>query len=302
MAKIIFEFNTQKILIQCKITDSLKNICQSFANKINYDINKLIFLYGGKKLNVEKTFNQMANSLDIEKKEMNVLVYELNDNNDKIDEDKDKDNESQEFKNEVEKIKEKLNFILNKYLGDRKYVKDKIINWKDAIMKECESLFSIYYDEYIIFSNLMIYDISESKLKYQGLYNAYDYKTYFFVIFKTKYIKASILIVFYSKNKNRNKQEITEVLELIQTKFLNLAECREYDIFMEKYYQMFKNEFDELLSPYKKNLFFYYRISNNYYTFIADFKIFNLNKDNYFLSKIIKTDNCNLYIVLAKPQ
>jgi len=47
MAKVIFDYNNQKIEIQCQVSDSLSKICQTFGSKINYDINKLIFLYAG---------------------------------------------------------------------------------------------------------------------------------------------------------------------------------------------------------------------------------------------------------------
>ena len=50
-------------------------------------------------------------------------------------------------------MKDKLNSILDKYLGDRKYVKDKIDNWRDAIMKESEFMFMQYKDKYKFFCN-----------------------------------------------------------------------------------------------------------------------------------------------------
>ena len=79
MAKVIFDYNNQKIEIQCQISDSLSKICEAFGSKINYDINKLIFLYAGEKLNLQKTFKEQANSFDLSKKEMNVLAYKIED-------------------------------------------------------------------------------------------------------------------------------------------------------------------------------------------------------------------------------
>ena len=102
MAKVIFDYNNQKIEIQCKIEDSLSKICQTFGSKINYDINKLIFLYAGEKLNLQKTFKEQANSFDASKKEMNVLAYKIED-----DETKQIENKSDldpKFEEEVEKI------------------------------------------------------------------------------------------------------------------------------------------------------------------------------------------------------
>ena len=79
MAKVIFNYNNQKIEVQCKISDSLSKICQTFGSKIDYDINKLIFLYAGEKLDLQKTFKEQANSFDITKKVMNVLAYKIED-------------------------------------------------------------------------------------------------------------------------------------------------------------------------------------------------------------------------------
>ena len=100
---------------------------------------------------MELSFEKQANSIDIDKKEMNVLVNELNQIND--DNSGQKNNEDKEFEKEIETMKDKLNSILDKYLGERKYVKDKIDNWRDAIMKESEFMFIQYKDKYKFFCN-----------------------------------------------------------------------------------------------------------------------------------------------------
>ena len=45
---------------------------------------------------------------------------------------------------EINLLKEKINTILSKYLEDRKYIKNKVDNWRDAILKDCEKLFTNY--------------------------------------------------------------------------------------------------------------------------------------------------------------
>ena len=105
MAKVIFDYNNQKIEVQCKISDSLSKICQTFASKIDYDINKLIFLYAGEKLDLQKTFKEQANSFDINKKVMNVLAYKIEDEKTKKIENK--SDIDPKFEEEVEKIKDK---------------------------------------------------------------------------------------------------------------------------------------------------------------------------------------------------
>ena len=46
----------------------MKDICLKFSFKINIDITSLYFLYGGEKINLNLTFEQLANSIDKNKK------------------------------------------------------------------------------------------------------------------------------------------------------------------------------------------------------------------------------------------
>ena len=74
-ALVIFTFENVDLTIQCSKNDKMRYICQKYATKINKNINSLIFLYGGSKLNLESTFDEQANSLDRNYKKMKVLVY-----------------------------------------------------------------------------------------------------------------------------------------------------------------------------------------------------------------------------------
>ena len=53
MAEVIFNYNGINTIIQCKIEDKMKDICEKLCLKIEIDINKLIFVYGGLLLNLE---------------------------------------------------------------------------------------------------------------------------------------------------------------------------------------------------------------------------------------------------------
>ena len=77
MANVIFTFNANDITIQCENTEKMSEICQKFVNKIEFDINKLIFLYGGNLINKELTLHNQASKIDKERNKMNVLVYEI---------------------------------------------------------------------------------------------------------------------------------------------------------------------------------------------------------------------------------
>ena len=74
-AKIIFNLDGIDITIQCSIEDKIKDICQKFGTKIESNINSLLFLYGGNQINMELKFKEQANLMDIDRKEMKVLVY-----------------------------------------------------------------------------------------------------------------------------------------------------------------------------------------------------------------------------------
>ena len=141
------------------------------------------------------------------------------------------------------------------------------------------------------------------KLRFSNTKNAFGAENKLKVKFDSNDISAKITVDFFSKNnKKRKKIDKKDFFEKIQTNFLNLAECRTHDIFSEKYLESFEKEFGELIGPYKRDLFYYYQVSNNYYHFSSDFKIFNPEKDDYYLSKIINTDECTLVIILGKKQ
>ena len=74
-AKVIFQLEGVNFTVQCSIKDKMKDICQKFAIKVEKNINSLVFLYGGNQLNFNLNFENMANSLDKERKEMQILVY-----------------------------------------------------------------------------------------------------------------------------------------------------------------------------------------------------------------------------------
>ena len=80
MAEVIFKYNGIDTLIQCKIEDKFKEITKKFCNKIEIDINDLIFIYEGEILNLELEFKEVANQIDKENKKMNISVYDKDPN------------------------------------------------------------------------------------------------------------------------------------------------------------------------------------------------------------------------------
>ena len=74
-ANTIFTLEGVSLTIQCTENDIMKDICQKYANKIERNINSLVFLYGGNRINFESKFKEQANSIDRDNKKMSVLVY-----------------------------------------------------------------------------------------------------------------------------------------------------------------------------------------------------------------------------------
>ena len=72
-ANVIFTLDGVPISIQCNENDVMKDICQKYANKIQRNINTLIFLYGGNELNYNLKFKDVITIK--ESKEMKILVH-----------------------------------------------------------------------------------------------------------------------------------------------------------------------------------------------------------------------------------
>lgn len=67
--------------IKCKFGDKIEDIIINFAMKINENHSKFLILYNGTILKAEdlkKTFSQKMNNDDIERKNMNILIYKNN--------------------------------------------------------------------------------------------------------------------------------------------------------------------------------------------------------------------------------
>ena len=85
MKQVEFQYNGSITIIQCNENDKMKEICNKFVIKIGSEINSLYFIYAGKMINYELTFNESLNDEDKEKNKMIILVNSLNDKNRKED-------------------------------------------------------------------------------------------------------------------------------------------------------------------------------------------------------------------------
>ena len=95
----------------------MKDICNRFATKVDININSLLFIYGGNKINYELTFKQHASSMDNNINEMKILVYK---------------SENEEFK--CKKCGEIIHLdILDNIIKYNNEQKDILIEMKDQI-------------------------------------------------------------------------------------------------------------------------------------------------------------------------
>ena len=76
MANVDFSYNGTEISIQCTKEDTMKDICNKFATKVDKNINSLLFIYNGNKINYDLTYKKQANSIDNNRNKMNILVYQ----------------------------------------------------------------------------------------------------------------------------------------------------------------------------------------------------------------------------------
>ena len=124
MATAIFTYNGRKTAIQCKDGDKMGDICNKYISKTGLNKNSLIFIYGGNQINYNLKFNEQANTIDKERKEMNILVYENNENELKCP----KCHETLNIDNNIFENLMKLNININDMLNELKSQIDLIKN------------------------------------------------------------------------------------------------------------------------------------------------------------------------------
>ena len=70
MATTVYIFNGISTSIQCSKNQKMKEICDKFCSKINTNINSLVFLYGGNKLDLDKKYEDYT-----KENKITILVY-----------------------------------------------------------------------------------------------------------------------------------------------------------------------------------------------------------------------------------
>ena len=75
MVEIIFILKTIPSSIQTNINEKFYNIFRTFAFNTGKNINDLTFMYSGRTVDPQKTFNEVANNFDKMEGKMTILVY-----------------------------------------------------------------------------------------------------------------------------------------------------------------------------------------------------------------------------------
>ena len=79
MAEAIFNYEGINTTIQCEINEKMKDIINKFLIKLEKKENNLYYLYNGTQINYELTFNEQANDIDKNRKQMSIIVTKSED-------------------------------------------------------------------------------------------------------------------------------------------------------------------------------------------------------------------------------
>ena len=79
MAEVIFNYEGNITTIQCNLNDKMKEVINNFLNKVQEKGDNLFYLYNGTRINMNLSFNELANDIDKNRKKMNVIVSKIPD-------------------------------------------------------------------------------------------------------------------------------------------------------------------------------------------------------------------------------
>ena len=77
MAEVIFNYEGANTSVQCEIYSKMENVIKKFLSKIEQKEDNYYYLYNGNSINKELTFNEQANEIDKNRKKMNIIVYNI---------------------------------------------------------------------------------------------------------------------------------------------------------------------------------------------------------------------------------
>jgi len=81
MVDIEFIYNQTKILLQCNLTDKMDEIFHKFTIKADKKQEDIFFLYNGVRIEGKLTLNELISSENAQKNSIQILVYDINNEN-----------------------------------------------------------------------------------------------------------------------------------------------------------------------------------------------------------------------------
>ena len=305
MASVIYTYNGKRTIIQCNYQDKFKEINTRFIIKSGININDVYFIYNGKELNNDYSFNEVANEIDKKKKEMNILVLEKNVEIIKENIIKSKEIICPEcFENTLMKIKDykielydcknrhrKENILLNEFNNTQK------IDLTKIICKFCNNNRSNTFENKFFFciachSNICplcksIHDKSHQIINYEN--KSYICSKHNLTYIKyCKQCKENLCMVSIKEHKNHNPIDLSD---FFLDKESLIKERNEFKNYIEKF-QENCNNINTLLNVTKNNIDIFYQIYNN---LVNNYDMKNINYE--ILENINEIKNYNNIII-----
>ena len=75
---INFEYNCNRLEIQCNLKEKMKDIINQFITKSSANKNSIYFLYGEAVIKEESLLSEIISNVDKSRKQMNILVNSVN--------------------------------------------------------------------------------------------------------------------------------------------------------------------------------------------------------------------------------
>jgi len=193
MSEVIFSFEGNRITIQSNDNQKMKDICNNLCSKINAEIDSLLFLYGGNKLNLDAKLNEITKESTI-----NVLVYR---------QEKEKCPKCGKILNnktldEIILLNENVNYSLTG-------IKNQIENIMNNIMNNLKDI--NYINSQLKNINLIIGNINEDLKKMNNQLNQLRFTSNNIIEEKNELIKENVTKKFNNKITciyNKNQDEI----------------------------------------------------------------------------------------------
>ena len=284
MAKVIFKFNGTETLIQCQIEDKMKDICQKFSIKIQINIDKLMFIYGGDIINLDMKYEEIVNRIDKQNLRMNILVYENNDIN---------------MINEKERIIKSKDVICPKCgekclinIEESKVILNKCKNNHETIidLKEYENTQRINENKIIC---EMCTENNKSNSYNNRFYRCGTCNKNICLLCKEKHNKEHIIIDYENKNYicNKHNESLVSYCEICRENLCIQCQMKHIISYMDIMPDIDKirnkmKELKEIIEKFSKNLDNIINIFQNVKMYIEQYYIINNNiMTNYDINK-----------------